>query len=667
VRRALAAALVAVAGLADAAAPAAPQAELVVTDARVWTADAAHPTAQALAVGGGHILYVGDAAGAAAWIGPHTRVERLDGKLVLPGLVDSHIHPLDIADLDVCDLDDQPRSLAALSQFVRGCIERYHVAPGQWLKVHQWNYTNGNQPDEANPTLRAALDRASGSVRIELLGDDGHHGAFNSLALAAARNSAGQTVGLSRATLARDFTAYARLVGVDARGEPNGAVTEDARFTMDPGIMLYNDLPAVLKAPAGITRRLNSVGITAMLDAMASPEGLPVYEKLLASGQLTVRTTLAQFYDPERFRRADGSVDYDTMVARARAVRARYADNPLLHADTVKLFADGVLEGNPFAVPPTLPDAASLRPFLQPIFAVDGGGRATVTGYVDTASPLCAAVRAHPGEYDAAAFLRAHGFHPAQCAISSGQLQHDRSVILEFVRRFHAAGFNLHIHAIGDTAVRTAVDALEAARADGVPTRDCLAHVQLADSADIARIGRNHLYVAFTYAWMDVDLDYDLTVIPFIQPVHGNGYAALHVPGSYYEEHVYPVRSVARAGAILVAGSDAPVETRDPRPFVNIALALTRRLPGGPSLNAREALSIAEVLDAYTINGARLLGREQEIGSLQAGKSADFIVLDQDILALAAHGGADRIAATQVLETWFQGRRVYARLAGASR
>jgi predicted amidohydrolase YtcJ len=645
-------------GVAQAAAQ---PAQLVITDATIYTADASHQLAQALAVGGGRVLFVGSNAAVAAFIGPHTEVRHLAGALVLPGLVDSHVHPLDIVDLDVCDLADRPRSLRELSEFVRGCVEHYQPAPGTWLNVHEWNYTDGNQPDAANPTLRAALDHASTTVLIQLLGDDGHHSAFNSAALAAARNAAGRTVGLSQATLAKDFAAYAKLIGVDAHGEPNGAVNEDARAALNQNTVMYNDLAEVIKVPARITERLNSVGITAMLDAMASPEGLPVYDKLLALGKLTVRTTLAQFYDPELFRRADGSVDYDAMVSKAVAVRAKYAHNPLLRADTVKLFADGVLEGNPFAVPPTLPDAASLKPFLQPIFGTDASGRVTVEGYVDTASPLCAAVRAHPQAYEAAQFVREHGFHPAQCAISSGQLQHERSVILEFVRRFHLAGFNLHIHAIGDSAVRTAVDALEAARAaDGVrTTRDGIAHVQLATSADIQRIGRDHLYVAFTYAWMVVDPDYDLTVIPFFQHVRGNSYQALHLPGSYYEAHVYPVKSIQRAGGILVAGSDAPVETRDPRPFVNMARAVTRRLPGEPSLNAAQQVSLQDVLDAYTINGARFLGREREAGSLEAGKSADFIVVDQDIFKLAAHGQADRIAATRVRETWFMGRQVY--------
>jgi len=656
-------------GLTGGAAVAAPAADFVLTGARVYTA-AGGPLAEALAVRGGRLVYVGPAAGAQAYIGPRTRIERAGGRLVIPGLADSHIHPLDIVDLDVCDLDSRPLPLRDLSAFVRGCLARYALPPGKRLIVHQWNYTAGNQPDREHPTLRAALDRASSRHQIELLGNDAHHAAFNSLALASARNAQGAVVGISKATLAGDFAAYARLIGVDERGEPNGAVNEDARYTINPHSMLYTELEATLKVAERIPARLNSVGITAMMDAMASPDGLPVYDRLLARHQLTVRTTLAQFYDPARFRRADGAVDWDAMLAQARAVRARYAGNPLLDAGTVKLFADGVLEGNPFAVPPTLPNGAVLEPLLQPIFATDAAGRATVVGYVDTAAPTCAAVRASPERYATAAaidaFMRSNGFHPGQCQISSGQLQHERSVILEFVRRFHLAGFNVHIHALGDRAVRTAVDAIEAARAaDGVATtRDGLAHLQLVHPDDVARIGRDRLFVAFTYAWANAEPDYDLTVIPFIQKVSGNGYAALHPPGSYYEENAYPVRSVRDAGAILVAGSDAPVETRDPRPFRNMAMALARRNPGAAPLNAAQAIALEDVLQAYTINGARYLGREREAGSLEAGKSADFVMLDRDLFALAQQQRYAELAATRVLATWFAGRRVYRAPAG---
>ena len=69
--------------------------------------------------------------------------------------------------------------------------------------------------------------------------------------------------------------------------------------------------------------------------------------------------------------------------------------------------------------------------------------------------------------------------------------------------------------------------------------------------------------MAYTYSWANVDMDYDMLIIPFLQKVTGNSYESRHVPGSYYEENSYPVRSTLNAGATLVAGSDAPVNTRD--------------------------------------------------------------------------------------------------------
>ena len=655
--------LAAAAALAAPAAPAEP-ADTVLTDARIYTA-ASGTLAAALAVRHGTLVYVGDAAGAQAFVGPKTQTVKAGGRLVVPGLVDSHIHPLDIVDLDVCDLDSKSFSLRQLSAFVGACAKRYHTGPGQWLRVHQWNPTGGNQPDADLRTIRAALDQAAPRALVELLGNDGHHAAFNSAALATAKNTGGSAIGITKSTLAGEFAAYRKLIGTDERGEPDGQVNEDARYAIDPNSMLYNELEAVSKVPEKIPARLNSVGITAILDAMASPAGLAVYDKLLASGHMTVRVNLAQFFDPSRTRTADGRVDYEALVAKAKGIRARYAATPLLHADFIKMFADGVVEANPFSTPPTLGNAAMLEPFLQPIFATDAGGHATVTGYADPGSVACVEARAHPEKVaaaaDVAAFAKANGFHPGQCTISSGQLQHERDIELEYVKRMHLAGFNIHIHVIGDRALRTALDAIEAARAaDGnSATHDGLAHVQLAHPTDIARIGRNHLFVAFTYSWANVDLDYDMSVIPFLQKMTGNSLAARHVAGSYYETNTYPVRAVKDAGATLVAGSDAPVNTRDPQPFVNMAGAVTRRTPGQPVLNAAQAITIREVLDAYTINGARMLGRDQEIGSLEVGKSADFVMLDRDILRLADTGNADEINGTRVLGTWFQGKRVY--------
>jgi predicted amidohydrolase YtcJ len=640
-------------------------ADLVVDGGKIYTVDQPHSVVEALAVRDGKIVFAGSSADAKRWIGPQTKVEHLGGRLVLPGLFDSHIHPIGIIPIKMCDLDSRPRTLRALSAFVQACTVRFKVPDGGWLNVNQWNFSDGNQPDADYPTLRAALDKASTSVAIQLLGNDGHHGAFNSVGLARAKNKKGAVVGLSKATLAGDFSAYGKFVGVEADGEPNGAVNEDARGLFAAPDILAAQFEDKMKARAQIPHLLNAAGITGILDALVTPQAFELYDALQREGKLTVRATLAQFYDPEQMRTADGQVDYEGMLSSAKRVRAKYATNPLIRADVIKLFGDGVMEGNPYATPPTLPNTLALHPYKQPIFGKDKQGKLTVTGYVDTDSAACKDVREHQAKYSSAAavadFTSKQHFHPGQCAVSYGQLQHDRAVTMEFVKRFHLADFALHIHAISDGTVNTVLDALEAARAaDGVSSQpDGLAHVQLAQPSDVARIGKDHLFVAFTYSWANADQEYDMTVVPFVDKVMGNSFEALHAPGGYYESNVYPFKSVKEAGGTLVAGSDAPVNTRDPQPFVNMALGVTRRIPGQRPQNPSQAISIRDVIDAYTINGARFLRRDQIAGSLEVGKSADFIVVDRDILQLAASGHADDITRTRVLETWFQGKQVY--------
>ncbi len=649
------------AGAAQAAEPA----DMVLLHGKITTEDAAHPQAEALAVKDGKLVYVGDDAGAKAFIGPGVKVVDAAGGRVLPGLVDAHIHPLGIADLPGCNLDSRAVSLDDMAPFIQECIHRLNIKPGQWLGVEQWNFTAGNTPSDRAPNLRAALDLASKDVPIALLGNDGHHGAFNSAALALAKTADGRRIGFSRATLGQEFRDFTKLIGVDASGEPDGTVNEDARESMGAPDMLTVGVPELLKAPEKVPKRLASLGITAVQDAWVVPEMLPLYSLLKARGQLTLRVNLMQLYNPEDFRKSDGSIDYAAAVAKAAAVRARFAGDDLIRAEAVKIFADGVLEGNPNAVPPTLPESPSLKPYLQPIFAKDAGGKLTVKGYVDTASAVCVAVRAHPertSDLEAVkAFMATNGFHPAQCALSSGKLQHDRQVILDYAKAAHLAGFTLHIHAIGDAAVRTAVDAIEGARAaDGDTSHpDTIAHLQVVSPEDVARIGKDHLFLAYTYSWANADPEYDIAVVPFFERVSGNDHAAYHGQPTYYERQFYPVRQTKAAGAILVAGSDAPVNTRDPQPFVNMQFAVTRALPGLPPANPAEQISLDEVVQAYTLNGAKAMGRDKEFGSLSIGKSADFILLDRDIFALAAGGRIGEVGATKVLTTWFKGQVVY--------
>ncbi|MGA8766756.1 MAG: amidohydrolase family protein, partial [Candidatus Acidiferrales bacterium] len=155
-------------GSARAAAQAANQspADFVLTDAKIYTEDSEHRTVEALAIRDGKIIFTGTAAEVAKLIGPKTKVERAGGKLVLPGLIDAHIHPMGIVDFGGCDLESKARTLAEIAAFVHACIERMHVPPGQWVAVSDWEYGGGNHADPDHPTLRAALDAASATNPI---------------------------------------------------------------------------------------------------------------------------------------------------------------------------------------------------------------------------------------------------------------------------------------------------------------------------------------------------------------------------------------------------------------------------------------------------------------------------------------------------------------------
>ncbi|MEP5766062.1 MAG: amidohydrolase family protein [Halieaceae bacterium] len=638
-------------------------ADRVFLNGTVYTADSERSLATALAVRGERITYVGDDAGARALIGDDTQVLDLAGRMLIPGLHDMHIHPMGIVEGDGCDLASAVLDLGQIAAAVSECLASQELAAGEWLPVDQWNFSNGNQPVAGLRNLRMALDAAAPDNPVILWGNDGHHGAVNSQALARAVNAEGIIVGISAATLATDFSTYRDTIGVDARGEPNGELHETARQLVQPppwGIIGGIDAELMPR----VAEKLAENGITAIQDAAAPPASLALYKGLLDSGDMSFHFSASLFQDVGDFTDADGAIDVPAMLAELEEIREAYRDIAGIRTETAKIFVDGVIEGNPLNDPPTLPNAAVLSAYKQPQFAIDlEAGQAEIKGYVDTGSELCQQVREQEARYadvsTAAAFRDQHGFFPVQCRISRGVLEHPANFISAYMRALDKAGFKIHAHVIGDRAVRTALDGFEGLPAgkDASGLRHSLGHVQLVAPEDYQRIGDLGLYLVFTYAWINPDFLYDLTVNPFIDEL--NGVAELYRPDSYYMRNVYPASQLQAAGAVLAAGSDAPVDTREPRPFVNIQQAVTRANSDGQNLNTAARIDVASALDAYTINGARLFGHDADTGSLEAGKYADLVVIDRDLLALEQQGRAAEIAGSQVLTTLFRGRVVY--------
>ena len=639
--------------------------EKLFTNGVVYTANQTQQVVTSIGITNDRLVYVGNAKDAEALIATETEIIDLNGKMIIPGLHDVHIHLAGIVESDNCDLAGQAFSLTDMVPRLKQCLRRLELPDGEWLTVEQWPYYSGNEPSEIFPTIRSALDSVSNTHPIILLADDGHHGAVNSVAMSLATDKNGLNIGLSKATLKNEFAHLKALIGIDNTGEPNGVINEDARKIVNlPNLWGYPEID--LNVYTKIAERLAAAGITSTMDAALRMNEIASFAKWAAQSPLTYRLTAAFYADFEDYRPAiDQPINIAALMADLTATQQRHEGVLNLKIDTAKIFVDGVIEGDPYSFPPMLPNAASLNNYLQPIFAIDADSKVLkVAGYVDTNSDICVAVREKGAQSVSGAFeqsfLAEHGFLASQCFESNGILEKEYDFIMDYTLALYDAGINIHSHAIGDRAVRVALDTFEAARAAS-PTsvaKFSIAHAQIIHPDDISRIADLDVAIAFTYSWIEPSTEYQMYVTPFIEPTFSED--DLYDPRGYVYKNTYPAASVLAAGGILVAGSDAPVEERDPRPMLNIEKAVSRQNEAtGRILNANERVSVRDTLDAYTIKGAQMLGQADITGSLEVGKKADFVILSQDLVALEAQGNTHKISDTKILSTWFDGREIY--------
>jgi predicted amidohydrolase YtcJ len=226
-----------------------------------------------------------------------------------------------------------------------------------------------------------------------------------------------------------------------------------------------------------------------------------------------------------------------------------------------------------------------------------------------------------------------------------GTLTWSAPALTKIALRLDAAGFQIHMHGIGDRAIREGLDALPVVRAKNGPSdlRHHIAHVQLVDPADIPRFAELGVFANFQPFWMFADTSIEQSVAPLIGPER--------------TARLYEIRAFEQAGARIVAGSDWPVTTANP--LLAIQVGMTRRDPmdaGASVWNPAQRVSLETLLRAYTIEGATLNHRERDTGSLEVGKAADFIILDRDLFAIPP----EDIGKTRVLATFVDGVQVHA-------
>jgi hypothetical protein len=220
-------------------------------------------------------------------------------------------------------------------------------------------------------------------------------------------------------------------------------------------------------------------------------------------------------------------------------------------------------------------------------------------------------------------------------------------LLREAVTRLDAAGFQVHFHAVGDGAVREALDAIATARAHNgdLGHRHHLAHLELIDPADVPRFRELGAAANFQPLWAYADDYITQLTIPFLGPERSG--------------RLYPIGSVYRSGAVVAFGSDWSVSSANP--LEEIQVAVTRMDPAGGTepLLPQERIALPEALAAFTINTAWVNRLEKETGSIEVGKRADLVVLDRNLFAIPV----TEIAHTRALVTLFGGRVVHGDLA----
>jgi predicted amidohydrolase YtcJ len=265
-------ALLVVVGLLHTQAPGAGPADLVLTNGKILTVDSRDSIAQAVAIGSGAITAVGSAADVRAFVGPQTRVIDLRGRVVTPGLIDSHVHFSEAASLYTIDLGDG--TVHNMADVLRRVADRVKAAkPGEWVQGRGWDE---GKLSERRYVTAADLDRVSPDNPVWLTQTTGHYGVANSAAL--------RLAGIERET--KDPPAG--TIDRDARGNPTGVLKESAQQLVTakiPPLTREQQKNGILK----MIEDFNREGMTGAKDPGISQSKWDLYQEILREGKLTVR------------------------------------------------------------------------------------------------------------------------------------------------------------------------------------------------------------------------------------------------------------------------------------------------------------------------------------------------------------------------------------------
>ena len=542
-------------------------ADTVLTNARVYTANDAAPWAEAVAVRGSEIVYVGDTAGVDGFVGDATEVRDVGGKLLMPGFIDTHVHPIAggayAQALALDTFGDVEDWVAAIADFAAANPDAPLLFGYGFLAT-----TFGPE----GPT-RQLID-AVVPDRPVLIMDEGFHAAWANSAALDALNITQDTP-----DPVPGYSYYKR----DENGDATGYLLEGtAGMAMDSLNVITEDV--VREGVAIIVDTMNAYGVTAAFDAGAfgEPEMVhSVLQQLEAGGEFTLRVVGAS--------RPETAEEAATAVAVAERWR-RDVRGERYHYNTLKIPDDGTVEGR---------TAAMFEDY-----------------------------QGEPG--------------------NSGETVFTEAQLVDMISGAASVDMDVHVHALGERAIHETLNAIEAAR-ESQPdsaSRYTICHLQVITDQDLDRFAELDVIAQSTPLWASYDV-----------------YGEQFVSADQFQRY-WRYNSLAERGVRLTFGSDFPASgagTLGLSPMLQIEIGHTRQDAGDGEAPVQpresERLSVAALVRGFTIDAAYQLHMEDQIGSLEVGKKADLVVLDQDIFAVDPYS----IHKTAVELTMFDGDIVYER------
>ena len=532
------------------------EADLVITNAMIFTSNSEQTWAEAVAISDGEFVFVGDDEGVKS-IQTAMSLD-LQGRMVLPGLIDGHAHPgyVNVENFGEVSGETPQALLASVKAYAEQHPEQ------RWLRLCCW--PTAMFVDGGEGPKKEVLDAVVPDRLVWFESETAHDFWLNSKALA--------ELGVDSKTPdpKPGLAMYAR----DEQGNPTGWIKEGAGVQHFAEQFALTDPSQIERHKDGVAKILDVMsghGLTAIFDAGNKGYGDHVYSVIASlerEGRLPLRYYgTYQIFTPERAEKA---------IAEVKRYRREYGGS-LLRFNSVKVFMDGISANQ---------SASYTQPYV-------GSGIAT--------EPL----------------------------LSTEELT---TLLLSL----HEEQLDLMVHSIGDRAIKTVLDAVEAARAKvGGPfyPRVTVAHLALIDPADVDRIEALDVVANFSPWWFGVEDS------PVVRNLLG--------PERY--DAMYPARTVFDTGARVTFSSDewwgGDMLPTYVSPYLGIQTGHTRQYPkewwqsenDGIRAPAAERLELEQLLAGYTQNGAYQLRLEDTLGAIEVGKDADFVVLEEDLFQIDPH------------------------------